>query len=57
MQLKYKKKKNYSKGDQILEQVTRRGFKVSIPGHIQNPIGQVPEQPALADPALSRGMD
>jgi len=30
---------------------------VSILGDTQNPAGQSPRQPALADPALRRGLD
>lgn len=34
----------------------QRGYAISSFGDIQHPTGHVPEQPALADPALSRGV-
>lgn len=42
---------------QILEQVFQGGHGISIPGDNKNPTGQHPEQPALVDSALSRGVD
>lgn len=40
----------------MLEQVTQRGYGISVLGHIQNSTGHGPEQPFVADPALSRGV-
>ena len=54
---KHKKTLFYCDGDQTLEQITQRGCGVFILGDIQNPAGHSPEQPALADPVLSRGLD
>ena len=42
-------------GGQTLEQTAQRGCRVSILGDIQNLTGHGPEQPAVTDPALSRG--
>ena len=44
------------RGDCMLEQVAQGGCGVSIFGDIQNLTGRGPEQPALAAPALSRGL-
>lgn len=44
------------KGDWTLEQVAQGGCGVSVLGGTQNPAGCGPEQPALAAPALCRGL-
>lgn len=44
----------YSEDGQALAQVAQRGCGVSIPGDVQNLPRHGPEQPVLADPALSR---
>lgn len=40
-----------------LEQVPQRGYGLSIFGDICNMIVHIPEQPALADHSLTRGLD
>lgn len=45
---------HYFEGDQTLEKAAHRDCGVSILGHIQNPAGHSPEQPAVVDPALSK---
>lgn len=52
---KQKKKLSYGLSAQTLEQVTPTGCGLFILGGIQNSAGQCPEQPAVADIALSRG--
>ena len=47
----------HSEGDGALEQVAQRGCGVSFSGDIQDPPGQGPVQPALADSALAGGLD
>lgn len=42
---------------QALAQVAQRGYGVSILADIQSPTGRGPENPAVAGPALSRGLD
>jgi len=46
-----------SEGDGALEQAAQRGCGVSFSGDIQDPPGQVPVQPAVADPASAAGLD
>ncbi|KAK4831197.1 hypothetical protein QYF61_015929 [Mycteria americana] len=47
----------HHEGGQALAQVAQRGCGISILGDIQSPAGHGPEQPAVADPALDRGLD
>lgn len=47
---------NY-KGGQLLEQVAHKGCKISFFREIQNLTGQVPEQPDLIVPVLTRGVE
>jgi len=54
--LKVRKSFFYCKHDQTLAQVAQRGCGVSILEDIQNLTGRGPEQRAVGDPALSRGM-
>lgn len=42
---------------QTLEQVAQRGFSIFILGYNQNPTGHACEQPALAYPAFSNGVE
>ncbi|PKU48910.1 mam domain-containing protein 2 [Limosa lapponica baueri] len=42
---------------ETLTQIAQQGFGVSVCGHIQNPAGHGPGQPALADHALRRELD
>lgn len=57
--LNKRKKLSYGLSAQTLEQVTPTGCGLFILGGIQNSAGQCPEQPAVADIALSRafGLD
>ena len=45
-----------SEGDGALEEAAQGGCGVSFSGHIQDPPGQGPVQPAVGDPALA-GLD
>lgn len=53
------KKKQYYEFVQTVEQVSQRHCEVTVFGDTQNPTGHSLEQPAGADPALSRkvGLD
>jgi len=52
--LNIRKKPFYCRIDNIYSRMPRKPTEaISIPGDIQNPIGHGPEQPALADPALT----
>ena len=44
-----------SEGDGGLEQASQGGCGVSFSGHLQDPPGQGPVQPALGDPASAGG--
>lgn len=46
----------YGKGDGTLKLVAQRAYGVSNLENIPNPTGHSPENPALFDPALSRGI-
>ena len=58
--LKYRKfslsRRRSCEGSQTVEQVAQRGCGLSIFGDTQNLTGHGPGQPAVADPALSRGL-
>ncbi|KAK4832344.1 hypothetical protein QYF61_021873 [Mycteria americana] len=54
---KHMKKLFYHEGGETLQKVAQRGCGVSILEDIQNWTKHSPEQPALADPALSKGLD
>ena len=47
----------HSVGDGALEQSAPGGYGVSFSGHIQDPPGQGPVQPAVGDPASAGGLD
>lgn len=53
--IKYKKK-NLWEGGETLAQIAWGGYGVSTLGDIQSPTGHGPGQPAVADPALSKGV-
>lgn len=53
---KFKHKKKTYECDQTPVQISYTGCRVSILGHVQNPTGCGPEQPAVVGLALSRGI-
>lgn len=55
--LKHKKNTVHNTGGHPQEQVDQRYGIVSITGGIQNPTGHDPQQTALTDPVLSRGLN
>jgi len=56
-QTRKKKIFSYSEGGQTLEPIAQPHSRVSILGDVQNLTGYSTEQPALADPTVSRGLD
>lgn len=57
MPFKHKTKLLYCEDDQTLEQASQRGCGVSVLGDTQNLTGHGFGQPAVADRALSRGLN
>ncbi|KAJ7409985.1 hypothetical protein BTVI_54830 [Pitangus sulphuratus] len=53
----YEEKLLYGDDDWALEQVIQRGCGVSFSGDIQNSPEDDPVQPALGEPALTKGVD
>lgn len=51
------KNPTYCEGGQTLEQVAKGDCGASILEDISNPIAQSSKQPAVSDPAFSRGLD